>query len=132
MELNIENNGFGKMHKDAQYWNGMLAFYQKDLGFAEKILSAKLFKPDIPNLLERLQEFNKRINDLKKTITEFSTQVQEHENEMQGLVECDTVSCDIIYQNRHLVMENHFKEKSMHFQSEKSKIFDYMGSILTK
>lgn len=128
MESTMENNDFGKMHGDALYWKTILAFYQKDLGFAEKLLDAKHFKSDTPNLFERLQEIKNDINDLKKMIAEFSDEVQEHENEMNGLVECDTVSCDSIYQHRHLEMENHFKEKSKHFQIKKSEIFDYLGS----
>lgn len=117
-----------KMHKDALYWISMIDFYQKDLLFTEKILNATIFKSKTHDLIERLQQYKLKIGNLNNMLSGFLNEIANHENEIRGLVDCDTISCDIVYQQRHQEAENGFKEKSIDFQLIKSEIFDYMAN----
>ncbi len=130
MEATAENKDFEKMHMDALYWNSMLDCYDKELQFVEKLLNAKLYKPNIPNFFEHLQELKQTLKNLKEIISEFSNEIKRHEKEMRGLVDCLTISCDIIYQQRHREIESRFKEKSIKFQIKKLGVFEYLESAL--
>ena len=115
-----------KMHKDAMYWISMIGYYQKDLQFAEKLLHAKIYKSKTPNLFERIQIYKEKIRDLNNILSDFLNEIGHHENEIRGLVDCNTISCDTIYHQKHKEAESGFKEKSIDFQSIKSEIFDYI------
>ena len=119
-----------KMHKDAMYWISMIDYYQKDLQFAEKLLNAKIYKSKTRNFLERTQRYKNKISYLDNILSEFLNEIANHENEIRGLVDCNTISCDIVYQQNHQKAEKSFKEKSIDFQSIKSEIFDYILNVL--
>lgn len=120
------HNEFLKMHNDAVFWQTALTFFLKDLNFAEELLEhTALFKGKTIN--EKRLAHLKKIEKLKVLISEFSTEINRHEEEMKNLVECDEISCDLAYQERHEQMENHFKMKANQLFSVKSEIMEWVA-----
>lgn len=126
------NSDFDKMHKDAKFWNMAIKLYKYDLRFITTLLNGKIFKQNSPNLFERIAQWKLEIQELEEKIINFLSKIREHEHEMSGLIECDDISCDITYINRHQEIETLFREQFLYLQKEKQKILDFVESALQK
>ncbi|AXT62322.1 hypothetical protein D1816_18790 [Aquimarina sp. AD10] len=120
------------LHLDNLDWKSNLEFIESEVKFINQLLNSYVFEPTTPNLFERLQEYKITMKTLEKDISKLHQEIRKHENELGGMLECDTISCDNYYYKDHLILQQDFDEFYQRFKKLKSEVFNYAGGILKK
>jgi hypothetical protein len=63
---------------DTKQWKANFEFQQIELAFLKKLLQAKIYKPNNPNLFELLELFRKEIDALNSQISELLDSLESH------------------------------------------------------
>lgn len=102
----------------------------EEIVFIKRLLDSNAFKPNIPNLFERLQDYKTRLQDHEKRNAAVRAQISLHENNLGNApdIEDSSISADDIKKNDSLQLE--VDECQGDYQNLKSEIFNYTGSIL--
>jgi len=113
-------------------WKSSLQFIHGEIVFILQLLNAHLYKSETPNLFERIQEFKQEILKMEGSENDLMELILKHEKELEGIIECDTISCDDMYYKKHKALENAFDVFYKNFQELKSKVFYFLGGVLKK
>ncbi|WP_109299396.1 hypothetical protein [Aquimarina sp. AU474] len=127
---NSKEKDLKEMHFDALEWKSTLQFIEEEMLFINQLLHSYVFEPTTPNLFERLQEFKLEIKNIEKQKEKLHEEIQKHENQLSGVFECDTISCDHYYYKEHEILKKHFSNFYKRFRMLKSEVFGYTGGIL--
>ncbi|MGB8704241.1 MAG: hypothetical protein WCD31_04365 [Gillisia sp.] len=119
-----------KFHKDLLWWTYMIDFAETEIIFIHKLLNSAAFESKNPNLFEKLQIFKDQIQKETGELGNLKVEIQEHRKKMEGMIECDDLSCDTLYLKNHELMKKKFEIFFKNFSEYMSKILNYTGSIL--
>ncbi|GGX18809.1 hypothetical protein [Aquimarina muelleri] len=117
-------------HLDILDWKSSIQFIETEIQFVKQLLNSYVFEPNTPNLFEKLQEFKDQMEDVENEIQAIHLGIRKHENELGGMLECDTISCDTVYYKEHDRLSNLFNDFYKKFRQLKLKTFSYAGGIL--
>lgn len=111
-------------------WTAKLEFITIELEFTYKLIKSYPFTNNVPNLFERIQLFIQEIETLKKEKNDILRSIQKHENQLNGMLECNDLSCDNFYvvehENLAATVFNYLQKQ----QDFKSSIYEYISSII--
>ncbi|RAJ09119.1 hypothetical protein [Arenibacter echinorum] len=128
----ITDNGrkIALLHWKIQQWKLRFQLMDEEIVFIKRLLDSNAFKPNIPNLFERLQDYKTRLLDIEKRNAAVRTQVSLHENNLGNELDMadSSISAEDIRKNDSLQLE--VDECQGDYQNLKSEIFNYTGSIL--
>ncbi|RZS99702.1 hypothetical protein [Aquimarina brevivitae] len=113
-------------------WKSILGFIEGEMTFINQLLHSYVFEPTTPNLFEKLQEFRIQMIEVNKDLQQLKESIQEQENKLGGMLECDTVSCDTVYFEKYKEIKASMKSFNKHFAAFKADVFQYAGNILKK
>lgn len=120
------------LHFEILEWKSELQYIEGEIKFIKQLLHAAVFESATSNLFERLQEFNQGVSEIETALQSLKESLGKHENELGGILECEEVSCDTIFFQRHAIAAQKFNDFYKDFQSFKAKVFGYTGGILKK
>lgn len=130
IDTNFSEKELRNIHFETLEWKSSIQFIQGEILFMNQLLQSYVFEPTTPNLFERLQGFKLGIENLEKEVKKLQEEIQKHENELGGILECDTISCDTYYAENHNRITALFKSFYKEFQTLKYEVFKYAGGIL--
>lgn len=119
-------------HEDVKVWKSNIALAVDEIRFIENLTQSYAFEPTTPNLFERLEEFKTQMYKIKKLLDTIQELLSKHDLELSGMLECDTVSCDIYFQEKHLLIKESYRQFVNSYGETKTEIFNYCGTILKK
>lgn len=119
-------------HEDVKVWKSNIALAVDEIRFIENLTRSYAFEPTTPNLFERLEEFKSQILKIKKLLDNIQKLLSKHDLELSGMLECDTVACDIYFQEKHLLIKENYRQFVNSYGKTKTEIFNYCGIILKK
>ncbi|WP_339714132.1 hypothetical protein [uncultured Kriegella sp.] len=117
---------------DCQNWRSKLWFMEDETIFINRLLTSYVFEPNTPDLFERLQEYLNRLKKSKTTKSRVLERIIAHEKNLGGMFECKDQSCDLGFERKHKTIEAQVVDCIENFQTLKTEIFNYAGSILKK
>lgn len=129
-EMQIEDKEVKSFHLDLMNWKTNLQALGDELYFMKKLLDSKAFEPNTPNLYEILEKFRIKLSEIESASSVLYEKLQQHENELGGLIECDTISCDHYYNKNHKKMKRTYLEFCSKFNQQKNEIFKITANIL--
>ncbi|OED42624.1 hypothetical protein AB832_02945 [Flavobacteriaceae bacterium (ex Bugula neritina AB1)] len=129
---NTPGKNLKNIHFDVLGWKSNLQFIQGEILFIHQLLNSYVFEPVTPNLFERLQEYRQDIKIVENAIKKLNDAIKKHENELGGILDCDTISYDDSYYDKHHKLKNNFEDFCKKFQTLKSKVFSYAGGVLKR
>ncbi|WP_025743238.1 hypothetical protein [Aquimarina pacifica] len=118
------------IHFNALEWKSNLQFIKGELQFINQLFNSYVFEPTTRNLFERLQEFKDGVLRVEKEIEILEEEIKKHESELGGMLECDTISCDHYYYNKHQKLKITLDVFYKNYRRLKSEIFSYTGGVL--
>ena len=121
-----------QLHTASKTWLSSLRFIEDELKFIENLLHSYVFEPNTPNLFERLQDYLERLQIIQKQKKKLTTLLQEHENSLSGVIECQDHPADKSYRDRHRELQIEYLLFETDYQKLKAEIFNYAGGILKK
>tara|TARA_R110000744_G_scaffold39754_1_gene90277 strand:- start:533 stop:961 length:429 start_codon:yes stop_codon:yes gene_type:complete len=128
----VTDNGkkIALLHWKIQQWKLRFQLMDEEIVFIKRLLDSNAFKPNIPNLFERLQDYKTRLQNHEKRNAAVRAQISLHENNLGNApdIEDSSISADDIKKNDSLQLE--VDECQGDYQNLKSEIFNYTGSIL--
>lgn len=119
-------------HEDVKVWKSNIALAVDEIRFIENLTQSYAFEPTTPNLFERLEEFKTQMYKIKKLLDTIQELLSKHDLELSGMLECDTVSCDIYFQEKHHIIKENYNQFVNSYDKTKTEIFNYCGIILKK
>lgn len=121
-----------EIHFEMLEWKSGLQFIAEEIQFINQLLNSYIFEPNTPNLFERLQEFKLQMAKIEEEIQEITSSISKHENELGGMMECDTLSCDVFYTEKHSSLKKAIEKFYKKYGVLKGEVFNYAGGILKK
>jgi hypothetical protein len=119
-----------KCHRDVLWWKSMVGFIETEITFINKLLNSNAFETTHANVFEKIDTFKHQIRTESRELKNLKEIVDDHENKMRGMIECDDLSCDAVYLSNHESLKVHFEKFLKNFSEYKSKIYNYIGSVL--
>ena len=118
-----------QLHWKIQQWKLRFQLMDEEINFINRLLDSNAFKPNTPNLFERIMDYKNRVEKINSKSIALRTQISSHENTLGGMSEkVESPSALNTYkQNDHLQVE--VDACLGDFQNLKSEIFNYTGSI---
>lgn len=117
-------------HNDVKVWKSNIALTVDEIRFIDNLLKSYVFEPNTPNLFERIEQFKVQLEKNKSTLAHIQNLLSKHDLELSGMLECDTVACDIFFEEKHLLIKENYRQFIRSYNDIKAKIFNYCGSIL--
>ena len=121
---------FEELHWQIQQWKSNFQFMDDEILFINRLLDSNAFRPNTPNLFERIQDFKNRINKISETNQDVQSSITLHENHLGGILECSDVDCDLSYYQKQDKLQTKIDSCLSNFRQLKSEIFNYTGGIL--
>ena len=116
-------------YREAHKWVSEIHFAQDEMIFVKKLLNSDVFKPKMPNLFERIQEYLSLVESFERELEAFELDLLRHENEIGTFLEVIAPNGAKL-ESRHLEMEGRLNGIIDRFKMLKSEIFQYAGGIL--
>ncbi len=120
-----------RLNNEVLWWKAQIGFVETDILFINRLLNSNAFD-DNPNLFENLQKFGHQIKIEMRQLNNIKLEIDSYQNKLEGLKECDDLSCDATYVKNQELMKNNFEMFLKNFSDFKLKVFNYTGCILRK
>lgn len=101
-----------KLYDDSRQWKSGFLFMEDEIRFLFNILHSYHFEPNTPKHFKRLQNYLKRLDDIKPRKIKLQRRILEHESSLGGILECTDPVCDFGFHQKHdkvmIKVENFF------------------------
>lgn len=129
-EQNTKEELLTIFHHDAQWWRTALGYIEIETHFIDRLLTAEIYKENTPNLFERLQQFKHEMGTKSREAKDLKKTIQTYEDKLQGILECQDISCDTYYLENHRDLKNRFEEFYDSLNTYKTGVFNYIEGVL--
>lgn len=107
-----------------------LKILKNELQFLKFLIEANIFKPEVINLFETLNIYDKKINISIIEIEELLSEIITHKNIILNKIECDNLECDAFF----IKTQDNIEFKIYHFIANtndlKLQVFQYLKSTI--
>jgi len=118
--------------KENEEWKDQLSYAAEEIHFLEKFLDADIFQKNILNLYEKLQVYAGQLENFKSDNIELSMEVHNNRYDIEGMLECEDIGCEIFYHDEHLKLEQRVLDFLKNFSHFKLEVFSYSAGLLRK
>lgn len=118
--------------KENEEWKDQLSYAAEEIHFLEKFLDADIFQKNILNLYEKLQLYATQLENFKSDNLELSMEVHNNRYDIEGMLECEDIGCEIFYHDEHLKLEQRVLNFLKNFSHFKLEVFSYSAGLLRK
>lgn len=121
-----------KLHWHIQHWKSDLQFMADETIFIDQLLRSDIFKPNTPNLFERIQEYLSRLGVFEERKIKLEQLISKHENHLGGLAQFGNKTLDQSFYHKHDDLEMEVLECTDDFKNLKAEIHSYVGGTIKK
>ncbi len=118
--------------KENEDWKIRLSYSTEEIHFLEKFLDADIFQKNILNLYEKLQFYTSQLENFKSDNLDLNRDVHNNRYDIEGMLECEDIGCEIFYHEEHLKLEQRVMDFLKHFSQFKLEVFSYTAGLLRK
>ncbi|MGB5203480.1 hypothetical protein [Eudoraea sp.] len=130
-QTELEHNSIvHEMHWDCQHWKSTLQFIDDGIVFIEGLLKSYKFLPNTPGLFEKLQDYHRRLKNLKTIKSEVRSSLSRYENISGGLMEVYECKCDEQLYQKHELLKAQVADCGERFTALRLEIYSYAAGIL--
>ena len=124
-EKNVE-----ELIDDTREWDKKLQTSSEEITFLSQFISADIFQKDLPNLYENLFTFSNTLTALKTEKIELRQAVSNHKNDINGMLECEDISCESFYYKQHDKLEKRIQTFLSNFNEFQTELFVFCTNKL--
>lgn len=121
-----------RLLKENSRWKERLSYFNEEINFLNQYLGADIFQKNVLNLYERLQLFYDELQNFKQENLELIREVHNHRYDIEGILECEDIGCEVFYHNEHLKLEQRILDFAQNFRKFKLEIFSFTGRHLRR
>lgn len=126
-EKNVE-----ELQRDTLFWDKLINTSTQEIQFLIQLISSDVFEVSIPNLFEKLKEYSITLEEIRRDKMDIHNDIINHQNDLNGMLECEDVSCDAFYHDRHQKLADRVHNYLMKFQDLKLEIFKFSIPLLKR
>jgi len=115
---------------DIRDWDKQLQISSDEMAFLGQFISADIFRQDIPNLFENLFSYSNTLNILKSEKIELHQAISNHKNDLNGMLECEDISCETFYYKQHEKLEDRLLKFLSDFNDYQTELFKFCTNKL--
>jgi len=135
--LDSAKKGFSKKTREKYLseiskWENSLMIVSEEIKFLSKLLSTGIFEPNIPNLYERLQQYSKKLQDLKNEEILLEKEIDKHKTDFAKELEKNEEQKDSLIKRTHIQLRKNITAFLNINSGLKLEIFNFTGNILKK
>ncbi|SOC81155.1 hypothetical protein SAMN06296241_2727 [Salinimicrobium sediminis] len=121
-----------RLLQENRSWKEELSYISEEINFLILFLTADIFRKNVLNLYEKLQLFYNDLQEIKKENIELIREVHNHRYDIEGILECEDISCEVFYHEEHIKLGQRIQDFADNFKVLKMDIYLYTGSNLRK
>ncbi|WP_324721085.1 hypothetical protein [Salinimicrobium sp. HB62] len=121
-----------RLLKEYSRWKERLSYFSEEINFLNQYLGADIFQKNVLNLYERLQIFYDELQNFKRESLELIRELHNHRYDIEGILECEDISCEVFYHNQHLKLEQRILDFAQKFRKFKLEIFSFTAKYLRR
>lgn len=121
-----------ELENDTLKWDKTLQICTEEMLFLKHLLTSEVFQTTKPDTLKKIESYTEELEDLKIEKIEVQLALRNHKNDLNGMLECEDINCDIFYQTQHQELLNRLKDLLSNFQSLELKIFHFSIPFLKR
>ncbi|SFR66146.1 hypothetical protein [Maribacter stanieri] len=125
-----QNEKLKELHWKIQQWKTQFQVIDDEILFLERLLNSSAFKSNTPNLFERLEDYKTKIEELKYNLKTIRNSISVHENSLGKILDVSENKNNQQYYQVHNQLNTDISNCYKNFQTLKSEIFNYTGTIL--
>ncbi len=118
-----------QLQQETEKWIDRLYYSAEILRFFSKFLKAPIFKIE-HQVFEKLEKFKIQLEETRLELHELNTLVYNHRSDLEGMRECDDVSCDVFYQEQHEELQKKVVAFLKYFRQFQLDILNYTENLL--
>ena len=118
--------------KENDTWKRTLSDCSLEINFINHLLRADVYEEDTPALQNDLQNFVIDLEELRSQKVELQTDLHNHRYDIEGMLECEDIGCEVFYHEEHLKLENRLNLFNSKFRHLKLEVFSVCGENLRK
>lgn len=126
-EKNVE-----ELQRDTLFWDKLINTSTQEIQFLIQLISSDVFEVSIPNLFEKLKEYSITLEEIRRDKMDIHNDIINHQNDLNGMLECEDVSCDAFYHDRHQKLADRVHNYLLKFQDLKLEIFKFSIPLLKR
>ena len=119
-----------ELQADTLYWDEKFQEHTEEIKFLKALLTAPIFKSNIPNMFEKLQEFFNELTEIKNEKIDLHEAMRNHKNDLDGMMECEDISCETFYHSQHQKLSNRIRTHLNKFKQLKLDIYRFCTPLL--
>ena len=81
-------------------------------------------------MYEKLQEFFNELIEVKNEKMELHEAMRNHKNDLNGMMECEDISCETFYHSQHQELSNRIRKHLNKFKQLKLEIYRFCTPML--
>lgn len=121
-----------ELQMDTLKWDKLLQTNTEEIHFLEQFLCSDIFQHEFPKLHENLNRFSEELEDIKIDKMDLHTALGHHKNDLNGMRECEDISCDIFYHTQHQNLYKKILENFSKLEDLKLRIYRFSSHALRK
>ena len=90
-----------KLYDETRQWKSGFLFMDDEISFLFNILHSYQFEPNTPKHFKRLQNYLKRLDEIKPRKFKLQRRILEHEGSLGGILECTDPVYDFGFYQKH-------------------------------
>lgn len=113
-------------------WRSSMSNIAEEITFLHILLNADVYKKDTPDLDETLEKFLEDLETVKRENLELIKEVHNHRFDIEGMMECEDIGCEVFYHEQHLKLGRSISNFQKNFSDFKLNLFSRAGNLLKK
>ncbi len=126
----LHEKSIDELQFNSSLWISELGFIDTEVSFIKHLIKSNLIKSTVPNLFENLQLFIKELDSIKDEKNNLMNDVHQYTNQLNGMVECDKLSCDNFYVIAYEKLAKELFNYLQVYKKLKTQIFEYLNGVL--
>lgn len=122
--------GSEELQSETDAWLNEIFNTTEHIRFLRKFLAADIFIDSQLNMFEMFEQFKKRLETYRLKSISLNQEVHNHRFDLEGMRECDDISCESFYREQHFLLKEKFTDFITGLKDLQSQIFNYTGDLL--
>ena len=118
--------------KTNEVWKTSMSNISEEISFLHILLNADIFGKDALDLDDTLEDFLEDLETMKRRNLELIKEVHNHRFDIEGMMECEDIGCEVFYHEQHLNLGKKITEFETGFNRFKLAVFSSTGKLLKK
>jgi len=126
------DNNIVQLQQHALDWDKLIQQSTDDIIFLKKLLSSDVFDNYEASFFDTINIRLKDLEEFKAEKIELHYSINNHKNDLNGMRECEDISCDMFYEKEHKKLRERVRNFLKKFRDLKLEIYDYTSPNFRK